>query len=167
MACWGLRPTVGMPHVLNKNVPVTSSMAFQDRVTQGQTCDVPLQKKRSPIKLISRVTLQLREANHVLSREEIPVETEVSFPRWLDLHRMYPRVNSLVYETVEQQLACNSMIYLWQVFQHHTRYKKKIQDTISFILEWTTSLDTSSRTLFVREGGCPSGCPRHVERRVT
>ena len=23
------------------------------------------------------------------------------------------------------------------------------------ILEWTTSLDTSSRTLFVREGGCP------------
>ena len=26
---------------------------------------------------------------------------------------------------------------------------------ISFILEWTTSLDTSSRTLFVREGGCP------------
>ena len=36
-----------------------------------------------------------------------------------------------------------------------------------FILEWTTSLDTSSRTLFVREGGCQSGCPRHVERRVT
>ena len=35
------------------------------------------------------------------------------------------------------------------------------------ILEWTTSLDTSSRTLFVREGGCVSGCPRHVERRVT
>ena len=35
------------------------------------------------------------------------------------------------------------------------------------ILEWTTSLDTSSRTLFVREGGCQSGCPRHVERRVT
>ena len=26
-----------------------------------------------------------------------------------------------------------------------------------------TSLDTSSRTLFVKEGGCP----RHVERRVT
>ena len=25
---------------------------------------------------------------------------------------------------------------------------------ILFILEWTTSLDTSSRTLFVREGGC-------------
>ena len=35
------------------------------------------------------------------------------------------------------------------------------------ILEWTTSLDTSSRTLFVREGGRMSGCPRHVERRVT
>ena len=35
------------------------------------------------------------------------------------------------------------------------------------LLEWTTSLDTSSRTLFVREGGCPSGGPRHVERRVT
>ena len=35
------------------------------------------------------------------------------------------------------------------------------------ILEWTTSLDTSSRTLFVREGQCVSGCPRHVERRVT
>ena len=39
------------------------------------------------------------------------------------------------------------------------------------LLEWTTSLDTSSRTLFVREGGreggCQSGCPRHVERRVT
>ena len=31
------------------------------------------------------------------------------------------------------------------------------------ILEWTTSLDTSSRTLFVRLWGCP----RHVERRVT
>ena len=30
------------------------------------------------------------------------------------------------------------------------------------ILEWTTSLDTSSRTLYVREGGCP----RHVERCV-
>ena len=27
--------------------------------------------------------------------------------------------------------------------------------SISFILEWTTSLDTSSRTLLVREGGCP------------
>ena len=38
---------------------------------------------------------------------------------------------------------------------------------IFLILEWTTSLDTSSRTLFVMEGGCPSGCPRHVERRVT
>ena len=40
------------------------------------------------------------------------------------------------------------------------------------ILEWTTSLDTSSRTLFVREGGredvhVKGGCPRHVERRVT
>ena len=39
------------------------------------------------------------------------------------------------------------------------------------ILEWTARLDTrchtSSRTLFVREGGCQSGCPRHVERRVT
>ena len=35
-----------------------------------------------------------------------------------------------------------------------------------FILEWTTRLDTSSRTLFVREGRCVSGCPRHVERRV-
>ena len=58
-----------------------------------------------------------------------------------------------------------------------------------FILEWTTRLDTSSRTLFVRreggreggregreggrreggreggrEDGCQSGCPRHVER---
>ena len=37
------------------------------------------------------------------------------------------------------------------------------------ILEWTTSLDTSSRTLFVREGGREdihvSGCPRHVELR--
>ena len=38
-----------------------------------------------------------------------------------------------------------------------------IYNTISFILEWTTSLDTSSRTLFVRE----EVCPRHVERRVT
>ena len=46
----------------------------------------------------------------------------------------------------------------------------------NIILEWTTSLDTSSSTLFVREGGgreggreggCQSGCPRHVERRVT
>ena len=36
-----------------------------------------------------------------------------------------------------------------------------IYNTISFILEWTTSLDTSSRT--VRE----DVCPRHVERRVT
>ncbi len=27
-------------------------------------------------------------------------------------------------------------------------------DNITLILEWTTSLDTSSRTLFVREGGC-------------
>ena len=34
---------------------------------------------------------------------------------------------------------------------------------IIIILEWTTSLDTSSRTLFVRMWGCP----RHVERRVT
>ena len=31
------------------------------------------------------------------------------------------------------------------------------------ILEWTTSLNTSSRTLCV----CLWGCPRHVERRVT
>ena len=29
-----------------------------------------------------------------------------------------------------------------------------ITSIIMFILEWTTSLDTSSRTLFVREGGC-------------
>ena len=40
-----------------------------------------------------------------------------------------------------------------------------------FILEWTTSLDTSSRTLFVRMWGCGDvvmwGCPRHVECRVT
>ena len=41
-----------------------------------------------------------------------------------------------------------------------------------FILEWTTSLDTSSRTLFVREAGMEDfhvkgGCPRHVQRRVT
>ena len=36
---------------------------------------------------------------------------------------------------------------------------------IKFILEWTTSLDTSSRTLFVREGGSVWGCPRHVELR--
>ena len=37
------------------------------------------------------------------------------------------------------------------------------------ILEWKTRLDTSSRTLFVREGGreggCVSGCPRRVELR--
>ena len=43
--------------------------------------------------------------------------------------------------------------------------------TGTIIREWTTSLDTSSRTFFVREegreGGCQSGCPRHVERRVT
>ena len=47
----------------------------------------------------------------------------------------------------------------------------KVHKLNYIILEWTTSLDTSSRTLFVREGGCPSGCPsgcpRHVERRVT
>ena len=35
--------------------------------------------------------------------------------------------------------------------------------TVCIILEWTTSLDTSSKTLFV----CLWGCPRHVERRVT
>ena len=38
------------------------------------------------------------------------------------------------------------------------------------ILEWTTRLDTSSRTLFVREGGRMSvrmSTSRHVERRVT
>ena len=40
-------------------------------------------------------------------------------------------------------------------------------DIINVLLEWTTSLDTSSRTLFVREGGSVWGCPRHVERRVT
>ena len=38
---------------------------------------------------------------------------------------------------------------------------------ISFILEWTTSLDTSSRTLFVREGGCPRfGRDVHVTSNV-
>ena len=37
----------------------------------------------------------------------------------------------------------------------------RVRETI--ILEWITSLDTSSRTLFV----CLWGCPRHVERRVT
>ena len=44
----------------------------------------------------------------------------------------------------------------------------QIGPTVTIILEWTTRLDTSSRTLFVRDsltqGG---GCPRHVERRVT
>ena len=34
---------------------------------------------------------------------------------------------------------------------------------LNIILEWTTRLDTSARTLFVREGGCQSACPRHVE----
>ena len=29
---------------------------------------------------------------------------------------------------------------------------------VTFILEWTTSLDTSSRTLFVREGGREDVC---------
>ena len=29
-------------------------------------------------------------------------------------------------------------------------------EKLNIILEWTTSLDTSSRTLFVREGGCRS-----------
>ena len=29
---------------------------------------------------------------------------------------------------------------------------------ITFILEWTTSLDTSPRTLFVMEGGREGGC---------
>ena len=43
------------------------------------------------------------------------------------------------------------------------------QHTVHYIiLELTTRMDTSSRTLFVRDsltqGG---GCPRHVERRVT
>ena len=37
----------------------------------------------------------------------------------------------------------------------------------NIILEWTTSLDTSSRTLFVREGGREDVCPCHVKRRVT
>ena len=60
-------------------------------------------------------------------------------------------------------------------------------DSEILLLEWTTSLDTSSRTLFVRMWGCGDvgmwgcgdvgmwgcvdvgmwGCPRHVERRVT
>ena len=38
----------------------------------------------------------------------------------------------------------------------------KAEQYENIILEWTTSLDTSSRTLFV----CVSVCPRHVERRV-
>ena len=40
-----------------------------------------------------------------------------------------------------------------------------INQTKNAVKIWTTSLDTSSRTLFVREGGCVSGCPRHVELR--
>ena len=58
-----------------------------------------------------------------------------------------------------------------------------IQCIYIYLLEWTTSLDTSSRTLFVREGGRErerggergreggrkegreGGSPRHVERR--
>ena len=35
----------------------------------------------------------------------------------------------------------------------HMRIRYTIQDTGKFILEWTTSLDTSSRTLFVRMWG--------------
>ena len=38
--------------------------------------------------------------------------------------------------------------------------------SVVIILEWTTSLDTSSRTLFVREGGCGSGCPRRTSSYV-
>ena len=54
----------------------------------------------------------------------------------------------------------------WSHVSHGTR----IQDTRIFILEWTTSLDTSFRTLFVREGGredvhVKGGCPCHVELR--
>ena len=36
-----------------------------------------------------------------------------------------------------------------------------------FILEWTTSLDTSSRTLFVREGGCLSTSRRTSSYVIT
>ena len=53
----------------------------------------------------------------------------------------------------------------------HPNFEDSLSIHIVIILEWTTSFNTSSRTLFVREGGregrCPSGCPRHVERRVT
>ena len=54
----------------------------------------------------------------------------------------------------------------WCVVWAFVEKRRRIRNDI--ILEWTTRLDTSSRTLFVRdsltEGG---GCPRHVERRVT
>ena len=41
------------------------------------------------------------------------------------------------------------------------------ESTINFILEWTTRLDTSSRTLFVREGGREDVSPDvHVTSNV-
>ena len=48
-------------------------------------------------------------------------------------------------------------------FHRHSRSYLMIID--KFILEWTTSLDTSSGTLFVCVCVCVSVCPRHVDRR--
>ena len=44
----------------------------------------------------------------------------------------------------------------------------EVRPYLILLLYWNGQLvlDTSSRTLFVREGGRMS-CPRHVERRVT
>ena len=52
--------------------------------------------------------------------------------------------------------------------RHHAIDRSRVYlIDFNIILEWTTSLDTSSRTLFVREGGCPDVHVTSVERRVT
>ena len=48
------------------------------------------------------------------------------------------------------------------VLTNYLKFKPMIcfELNVSFLLEWTTSLDSSSGSLFVRD----SGCPRHVGR---
>ena len=68
----------------------------------------------------------------------------------------------------KHRLICQLLIYirLHQCLRILDVYRKLVA-SIPFILEWTTSLDTSSRTLFVCRGVgdrglCPAGFIAHL-----
>ena len=72
-------------------------------------------------------------------------------------------------DSKKSKLFVKPHLKIWILCKNHNwSHKTHMTVYIYFILEWTTSLDTSCRTLFVREGGTEYVCRESGwSRRVT